>query len=167
MTNGYEWYPGQTLAQAYGPSSLSQFDEDIGDDLGKVLARANSSGITIQVFDAKGLVAEGDASESLSPAVNPFFKKQNFRDSMAALAGETGGTLVENRNVFRADLDRVYREASSYYSVGVTLSGVPGTGFPQGRRPDDAPRRRRAGPDPASGPRRQTKRPSTASRWPS
>ncbi|HYN44191.1 MAG TPA: VWA domain-containing protein [Thermoanaerobaculia bacterium] len=128
VTNGYEWYPGQTLAQAYGPSSLSQFDEDIGDDLEKVLARANSSGITIQVFDAKGLVAEGDASESLSPAINPFFKKQNFRDSMAALAGETGGTLVENRNVFRSDLDRVYREASSYYSVGVTLSGVPGTG---------------------------------------
>jgi hypothetical protein len=45
---------------------------------------------------------------------------------MAALAGETGGTLVENRNVFRSDLDRVYREASSYYSVGVTLNGVPG-----------------------------------------
>jgi VWFA-related protein len=126
VTNGYEWYPGQTLAQAYGPSSLSQFDENIGDELGQVLARANSSGITIQVFDAKGLVAEGDASDSASPAIDPFFKKQNFRDSMAALAGDTGGTLVENRNVFRADLDRVYREASSYYSVGVTLSGVPG-----------------------------------------
>ncbi|MRR12145.1 VWA domain-containing protein [bacterium] len=131
VTNGYEWYPGQTLAQAYGPSSLSQFDEDIGDELGQVLARANSSGITIQVFDAKGLVAEGDASQSSSPAIDPFFKKQNFRDSMAALAGETGGTLVENRNVFRADLDRVYREASSYYSVGVTLSGLPGTGSRQ------------------------------------
>ncbi|MBK9087870.1 MAG: VWA domain-containing protein [Holophagales bacterium] len=128
VTNGYEWYPGQTLAQAYGPSSLTQFDQNIGDDLGKVLARANSSGITIQVFDAKGLVAEGDVSEALPAGVNPFFKTQNFRDSMATLAGETGGTLVENRNVFRADLDRVYREASSYYSVGVTLSGVSGPG---------------------------------------
>ena len=128
VTNGYEWYPGQTLSQAYGQSSLNQFDQNIGDDLGKVIARANSSGITIQVFDAKGLVAEGDASQSASPAVNPFFRKQNFRDSMAALAGDTGGALVENRNVFHADLDRVYREASSYYSVGVTLSGVPGKG---------------------------------------
>ncbi len=128
VTNGYEWYPGQTLAQAYGPSSLAQFDQNIGDDLGKVLARANSSGITIQVFDAKGLVAEGDASQALPAGVNPFFKAQNFRDSMATLAGETGGTLVENRNAFRADLDRVYREASSYYSVGVTLSGVSGPG---------------------------------------
>jgi hypothetical protein len=128
VTNGYEWYPGQTLTQAYGPSSIAQFDLSIAESLETVLARANSSGITIQVFDAKGLVAEGDASESLSPAVNPFFKKQNFRDSMAALAGETGGTLVENRNVFRADLDRVYRETSSYYSVGVTLSAVPGAG---------------------------------------
>lgn len=128
VTNGYEWYPGQTLAQAYGPSSLTQFDQNIGDDLGKVLARANSSDITIQVFDAKGLVAEGDASQALPAGVNPFFKTQNFRDSMATLAGETGGTLVENRNVFRADLDRVYREASSYYSVGVTLSEVSGPG---------------------------------------
>jgi len=126
VTNGYEWYPGQTLTQAYGPSSLAQFEQDIGDDLGKVLARANSSGITIQVFDAKGLVAEGDASESLPLAVNPFFRTQNFRDSMVALSSDTGGSLVENRNVFRADLDRVYREASSYYSVGVTLAGVPG-----------------------------------------
>lgn len=126
VTNGYEWYPGQTLAQAYGPSLLSQFDQDIGDDLRKVLARANSSGITIQVFDAKGLVADGDASQPLPLATNPFFRTQNFRDSMAMLARDTGGSLVENRNVFRSDLDRVYREASSYYSVGVTLSGVPG-----------------------------------------
>jgi VWFA-related protein len=126
VTNGYEWYPGQTLAQAYGPNTLIQFDQNIGDDLGKVLSRANSSGITIQVFDAKGLVVDSDASQMLPPAINPFFKQQNFRDSMASLAADTGGTLVENRNAFRGDLDRVYREASSYYSVGVTLSGLPG-----------------------------------------
>jgi hypothetical protein len=58
--------------------------------------------------------------------VSPFFRAQNFRDSMVTLAADTGGALVENRNAFRADLDRVYREASSYYSVGVTLSGNPG-----------------------------------------
>jgi len=124
VTNGYEWYPGQTLTQAYGPSLLQQFDYDIGDDLRKVLAQANSSGITIQVFDAKGLVVGVDASQSYSPAMSPYYKQQNFRDSMAALAYETGGSLVENRNVFSADLDRIYREASSYYSVGVTLAGA-------------------------------------------
>lgn len=128
VTSGYEWYPGQTLTQAYGPSGLAQFDRNIGEELGKVLARANSSGITIQVFDAKGLASDVDASQSVSPAVSPFYKAQNFRESMAALAGGTGGSLVENRNLFQADLDRVYREASSYYSVGVTLAGVPGTG---------------------------------------
>ncbi|MBK8596837.1 MAG: VWA domain-containing protein [Holophagales bacterium] len=128
VTNGYEWFPGQTLTQAYGTSLNSQFEENIGDDIGKVLARANSSGITIQVFDAKGLSSDSDASQMLPAGVNPFFKAQNFRDSMAALAADTGGSLVENRNVFRADLDRVYREASSYYSVGVTLNGVPGRG---------------------------------------
>lgn len=128
VTNGYEWYPGQTLSQALGPSLLQQFDQDIADDIKRVLSEANSAGITIQVFDAKGLVAGVDAGERLAPAVDPYFKQQNFRDSMVSLASETGGTLVENRNFFRTDLDRVYREASSYYSVGVTLSGVPGKG---------------------------------------
>lgn len=128
VTNGYEWYPGQTLAQALGPSLMQQFDQDISDDLQRVLAGANGAGITIQVFDAKGLSSDVDAGERLAPAVSPYFRQQNYRDSMLALASETGGALVENRNVFRADLDRVYREASSYYSVGVTLSGVPGKG---------------------------------------
>ena len=128
VTNGYEWRPGQTLAQAFAPSLLSQFDEDITDELRKVIAAANGSGVTIQVFDAKGIAVDSDASRSGPSSVSPFSRAQNFRDSMAALAAETGGTLVENRNVFRADLDRVYREASSYYSVGVTLAGLPGKG---------------------------------------
>jgi VWFA-related protein len=127
VTNGYEWYPGQTLAQAWGLSNLSQFDEDIGEEIRKVYQTANSSGITIQVFDAKGLAVDSDASQPLPSGVSPFSKAQNFRGSMAALAGETGGTLTENRNFFASALDRVYREASSYYSVGVTLSGLPGT----------------------------------------
>jgi VWFA-related protein len=128
VTNGYEWYPGQTLAQALGPVTLQQFDQDIADDLKRVLSEANAAGITIQVFDAKGLVSDVDASERLSSAVNPYYRQQNYRDSMVSLSSETGGALVENRNFFRDDLDRVYREASSYYSVGVTLSGVPGKG---------------------------------------
>jgi len=128
VTNGYEWYPGQTLAQALGPSPMQQFDQDIADDIRRVLSEANGAGVTIQVFDAKGLGSDVDAGERLVPAVNPYFKQQNYRDSMVSLSSETGGSLVENRNFFRTDLDRVYREASSYYSVGVTLSGVPGKG---------------------------------------
>ena len=125
VTNGWEWYPGQSLTQAYGPTLLQQFDYDIGDDLAKVIAQANRSGITIQVFDAKGLVVGVDASQQYAPALNAFYRTQNFRDSMAALSSETGGTLVESRNTFGDAFDRVYRESSSYYSVGVTLSGVP------------------------------------------
>lgn len=128
VTNGYEWHPGQTLAQAFGPSLVSQFEENVGDEVEKVLAEANSAGITIQVFDAKGLSSDVDASDRLSPAINPFFRAQNFRDSMAALAVGTGGNLVENRNAFRSELDRVYGETSGYYSVGVTLAGRTGPG---------------------------------------
>lgn len=128
VTNGYEWYPGQTLAQAFGPSPLQQFEYEIGDEIRKVLDEANSAGITVQVFDAKGLTVDVDASERLSPALSPFFRQQNFRDSMSQIAAGTGGALVENRNLFKTELDRVYREASSYYSVGVTLSGLPPAG---------------------------------------
>ncbi len=128
VTNGYEWHPGRALALAYGTSLVSQFAEDVGEEVGKVLAEANAAGITIQVFDAKGLGAGVDASERSNPAVSPFYRAQGFRDSMVTLATGTGGTLVESRNEFRADLDRVYRESSGYYSVGVTLSGLAGSG---------------------------------------
>lgn len=128
VTNGYEWYPGQTLAQAYGVSGLAQFDQNIGDEIRRVFEAANASGVTIQVFDAKGLVVDSDASAALPSGVNPFYRAQNFRDSMMALARETGGDLTENRNAFDGALERVYREASSYYSVGVTLSSLPGSG---------------------------------------
>ncbi|HPA50089.1 MAG TPA: VWA domain-containing protein [Thermoanaerobaculia bacterium] len=128
VTNGYEWHPGRALALAYGPRLVSQFAEDVGEEIEKVLAEANGAGITIQVFDAKGLGAGADASERSNPAISPFYRAQGFRDSMVTLATGTGGTLVENRNEFRADLDRVYRESSGYYSVGVTLAGLAGAG---------------------------------------
>lgn len=128
VTNGYEWNPGRALALAFGPNLVSQFAEDVGEEIEKVLAQANAAGITIQVFDAKGLGAGVDASERSNPAISPFYRVQSYRDSMVTLASRTGGTLVENRNEFRADLDRVYRESSVYYSVGITLAGLAGTG---------------------------------------
>ena len=128
VTNGYEWHPGRALALAYGSNLVSQFAEDVGEEIEKVVAEANAAGITIQVFDAKGLGAGVDASERSNPAISPFYRAQAFRDSMVTMASGTGGTLVENRNEFRADLDRVYRESSAYYSVGVTLSGLAGSG---------------------------------------
>ncbi len=124
VTNGYERYPGQTLTQAFGPSLLSQFDYDSTSDIQKVISEANSAGITVYPFDAKGLVAEADASARSSPVVDPFWARQNYRDSIAQMAAETGGQLVENRNTFTTSLDRVYAESSSYYSVGVTLASL-------------------------------------------
>lgn len=128
VTNGYEWHPGRALALAYGANLVSQFAEDVGEEIEKVVAEANAAGITIQVFDAKGLGAGVDASERSNPAISPFYRAQGFRDSMVTMASGAGGTLVENRNEFRADLDRIYRESSAYYSVGVTLSGLAGSG---------------------------------------
>lgn len=124
VSHGMELRPGQSLAQSLGTASLNQFDYDVTPEYRAVLEAANRAGITIHSIDALGLVAPGDASESDPPAIDPFLANANRRDILAGFADETGGVLVENRNVFAPALDRIYRESASYYAVGVTLASL-------------------------------------------
>jgi VWFA-related protein len=123
VSDGLELHPGQTLQQALG-SLLSQWDESVTDDYKRVVAEANQSGITIHSFDAKGLTAEGDASEASSSPLSSFVTNQNLRESLTGFASETGGLVVTNRNNFRPSIDRIYRESSTYYSIGITLASI-------------------------------------------
>ena len=124
VSHGMELRPGQSLAQALGGTALNQFDYDLTTQYRAVLESANRAGITLHAIDALGLVAGGDASESDPPAIDPFLANANRREILAGFADETGGVLVENRNVFAPSLDRIYRESASYYSVGVTLASL-------------------------------------------
>jgi VWFA-related protein len=122
VSHGMELRPGQSFAQALGGTALNQFDYDVMPQYRAVLESANRAGITLHAIDALGLVAGGDASESDPPAIDPFLANANRREILAGFADETGGLLVENRNVFAPSLDRIYRESASYYSIGVTLA---------------------------------------------
>ncbi len=125
VSNGLELHPGQTFYQALGPGSgLGQYDYDVTPEYRAVIAEANRAGVTIHAIDAKGLTAEGDASESQPSAFSSFFESQNLREALQGLAQETGGILFSSRNDFKTAVDRVYRESSSYYSVGVTLANL-------------------------------------------
>ena len=122
ISHGMEMRPGQSLSQSLGANALNQFDYSVMPEYKAVLESANRAGITINALDARGLAVDGDASESDPPAIDPFLADQNRREVIAGFADETGGVLVENRNFFPDSLDRIYRESSSYYAVGVTLA---------------------------------------------
>ena len=124
ISHGIELRPGQSLAQSLGGTSLNQFDYDITPQYRTVLESANRSGITIHALDARGLATDVDASEMDPPAIDPFLANANRREILAGFADETGGLLVENRNVFAPSLDRIYHESATYYAVGVTLSSL-------------------------------------------
>jgi VWFA-related protein len=124
VSNGIELRPGQTLAQAFATSSLSQFDYSVTEEFRAVVAEANRSGITVHALDARGLATDADASEPDAPVVSSFLADANRRESLAGLADETGGILVQNRNTFGRALERIYQESASYYSIGVTLTAL-------------------------------------------
>ena len=123
VSRGFELQPGQTLTQSLAPG-LQQFDYSVRGAFQKVLDEANRGGVTIHALDGRGLVAEGDASESSPPLRSTFFETEARREALSGLAEGTGGTLVFERNVLAPSLDRIYRESGSYYLVGVTLGSL-------------------------------------------
>ena len=124
VSNGIELHPGQTFSQSLGSNQLDQWDQSVVQEYQKAIAEANKSGVTIHSLDARGLTTDVDAGESEPPAIDQFLNDVNRREALAGFADETGGALVQNRNTFPSSLDRIYRDSSSYYSLGVTLSNL-------------------------------------------
>jgi VWFA-related protein len=124
VSRGIELHPGQSLVQALGPTLLNQFDYSVDAELRSVIAEANRAGITIHALDASGIGSDSDASESSPSPFDAFFESQLRKEALSSLADQTGGVLVTNRNEFKPGLDQIYRESSTYYSVGITLTNV-------------------------------------------
>jgi VWFA-related protein len=122
---GIELRPGQTLAAALGIRGLQQFEYDVTRNYRAVLGEANGSGVTIYAIDARGLTTDVDAGESEPSQITSFERSAYRREVLAGLADETGGVLFENRNIFKGAADQIYRESSTFYSIGVTLSNLP------------------------------------------
>ncbi len=94
---------------------------------------ANADEITFYTIDGKGLTGEGGTAANDDPlafrAGVSFFARQNAQSGLLTLAQETGGIALVNTNDFDRGFGRIYQDASTYYSVGVNLSSLPGTGY--------------------------------------
>jgi VWFA-related protein len=125
VSSGIELRPGQGMAYALGFRNLQQFEYDVTKEYQEVLREANESNVTMYVVDARGLTTDVDAGESQPFEIAPYERDIYRKEVLHGFAEETGGVLFENRNVFKGAMDQLYRETSSFYSIGVTLSNLP------------------------------------------
>lgn len=132
-TGGFELQPGYAMtAYAVGSFGLPSV-RDVSQELNAIVRRANASEVTFYTLDARGLTGQGiSAAEDDPLAARPGFAFQARGDSQAGLvtlARETGGLALLNSNDFTGGLSRVYRDASTYYSIGVNVSKLEGTSY--------------------------------------
>lgn len=131
---GFDMQPGYAMMQyALGGFNISTFDvRDMSAEVGNLVRKANASDVTFYTVDARGLTAEGGTAGDDDPLLMrpgvAFTARQDSQAGLQELATETGGIALLNTNALATGLGRVYQDTSTYYSVGVNLSNVPGTG---------------------------------------
>jgi hypothetical protein len=134
VSGGFDFRPGHIMASyATGqPNVLSFTVRDVSGELDAIARRANASEITFYTVDARGLDPAGGASASDNPLLArsnvSFLARQDSQEGMTVLARETGGIALLNSNDFVTGVARIYQDASVYYSIGVTLSKLAGSG---------------------------------------
>ena len=135
VSGGFETQPGYAMANyAFGGASLTAFEiRSLGPQVEELARRANANEITFYTVDARGLEGSGGSASNDDPlAARPavaFIARQGSQEGMVTLASQTGGIALVNSNDFQRGLSRVYQDASSYYSIGVNLSKLPGKGY--------------------------------------
>ena len=135
VSGGFEFQPGYAMASyALGQPSLLALDtRNVSQELDQIVRRANASEVTFYSVDARGLASEGVSASNDDPLLSrpgvSFLARQDSQEGMITLARETGGLALLNSNDLRQGLARVYRDASVYYSIGVTLSKLPSAAY--------------------------------------
>jgi hypothetical protein len=135
VSGGFDMQPGSAMTQyAVGSFSLAQFDvRSVSPEIEAVVKRANASDVTFYTVDARGLSAEGVSASNDDPLLSrpgvAFFARQDSQAGLVELARQTGGLALLNSNDLAQGITRVYQDTSSYYSIGVNLSKLPGTGY--------------------------------------
>jgi len=134
VSGGFEFQPGQVMA-AYAagqPTVLSFVVRDVSGELEAIARRANTSEITFYTVDARGLDPAGGSSAADNPLLArsgvSFLARQDSQEGLVVLARETGGLALLNSNDLATGVARIYQDSSVYYSLGVTLSKLPGSG---------------------------------------
>jgi VWFA-related protein len=143
VTGGFEYQPGYVMTQ-YATGGFGNIQglnlRDVAGDVDFVVKSANANEITFYTVDATGLTTDFEAAGGADtiagrqgvafdplgtrPAVS-FIARQDRQNGLEILARETGGQSILNTNAFDKGLNRVYRAVSTYYSLGVNLSGLP------------------------------------------
>ena len=134
VSGGFEFRPGHIMA-AYAsgqPTVLSFTVRDVSEELNAIARRANASEITFYGVDARALDPAGGSSTSDYPLLArsgvASLARQDSQEGMTVLARETGGIALLNSNDVETGVARIHRDVSAYYSIGVTLSKLPGSG---------------------------------------
>jgi VWFA-related protein len=143
LTGGFEYQPGFVMTQyaTGGTGTIQGLNlRDITPNIDAVVKNANANEITFYTVDASGLTTDmenaggadtiGQKSATSFDAFGTrpsvaFIARQDRQNGLQVLARETGGQAILNTNAFDRGLDRVYRAVSTYYSLGINLSGLP------------------------------------------
>jgi len=137
VSGGFETQPGFAMTQYAGGrfgSSLAAFDtRNMSSELDELVKRANASDVTFYAVDARGLVPEGTTASNDDPLASrpgvSFLAREDSQAGMQLLARDTGGLALINTNDFDKGLSRIYQDTSTYYSIGVNVSKLAGTGY--------------------------------------
>jgi VWFA-related protein len=97
-------------------------------DIRRISDAGTRSGVVIYALDTRGLVATApgrSASSRMPMLVSTFSARDNMqresdyatRDAMNALAGDTGGFLVQDTNDLAAGLRKVLKDSETYYLI--------------------------------------------------
>jgi len=135
VSGGFELQPGYAMAAyATGSFGLSSFSvRNVSQEVDAIVKRANALEITFYTLDARGLTAEGTSAAEDDPLAGrpgvAFLAREDSQAGLQTLARETGGLALVNSNDLEKGLSRVYQDASTYYSIGVTLSKLSGSGY--------------------------------------
>src|SRR5215471_1691473 len=137
VSGGFDMQPGYAMtmyAAGRFNASLSVFDvRNMSGEMDALVHRANASDVSFYTVDARGLQGEGTTASNDDPLSNrpgvAFIAREDSQAGMKTMAYETGGLALVNSNDFERGLSRIYQDTSTYYSIGINLSSVPGTGY--------------------------------------
>jgi VWFA-related protein len=124
MTPGLELYY-EIQDQFNYPSVISEAREFDAIDLFRGLVNtATAADVTFYTIDAKGLESNsGIEAENRQPR-SPMaagIGQQNYQDSLAYMASETGGLAILNANDPTSGLEKIATDFETYYSLGYRL----------------------------------------------
>jgi len=130
VSEGFELQPGAAMLAfaAHRETPDLAFRRDVTPQLRRFIERANALETTVFAFDARGILAPpGDAADEAPLAARSLFARGDVETGLLQMADETGGEAVMRDNDAAGALAAIYRDVSTYYSLGVNLRNVPGS----------------------------------------